>query len=123
MKRSLLTIFLILIIGCTIRSTAERSDTEYIINAPIDVVWENTLQALPQEKVTLKTVNRPDYFVSGWNWWGDEISVRLTASTAEKQTRMYLEVGAWGIVGWVVWGHEERTIRSIFQKIKSASEY
>jgi hypothetical protein len=90
MKRSLLTIFLILIIGCTIRSTAERSDTEYIINAPIDVVWENTLQVLPQEKVTLKTVNRPDYFVSGWNWWGDEISVRLTASTAEKQTRMYL---------------------------------
>ncbi len=123
MKRFLLVIFLMTVVGCTIRSTAERSDTVYIINAPIDVVWENTLQVLPQEKVTLKTVNKPDYFVSGWNWWGDEISVRLTASENEKQTRMYLEVGGVAIVGWVVWGHEERTIRSIFQKIKSASEY
>ena len=64
-----------MIVGCTIHSTAERSDTEYIINAPIDVVWEKTLQALSQEKVTLKTVKKPDYFISGWNWWGDEISV------------------------------------------------
>ena len=123
MKKSLLTIFLMTVIGCTIHSTAKRSDTEYIINAPIDVVWENTLQVLPQEKITLKTVNKPDYFISGWNWWGDEISVRLTASTVEKQTRMYLEVGAWAIVAWVVWGHEERTTNSIFQKIKKASEY
>ena len=120
MKRSLLTIFLMTVIGCTIHSTAKRSDTVYIINALIDVVWENTLQVLPQEKVTLKTVNKPDYFVSGWNWWGDEISLRLTASEIEKQTIMYLEVGAWAIVGWVVWGHEERTINSIFQKIKKA---
>ena len=111
------------VVGCTLHSTAKRSDTEYIIKAPIDVVWEKTLQVLPQEKVTLKTVNKPDYFISGWNWWGDEISVRLTAGADAKQTRMYLEVGAWAIVGWFVWGHEERTASGIFQKIKRASEY
>ncbi len=111
-------------IGCSHYSTALRSDAENIINAPIDVVWEKTLEILPTERITLNMINKNDYFISArkhatfWSW-GDDISIQLIPK-GERQTIMIFDAGAkMQLIGW---GHQERMVKSIFNRIKTASE-
>ena len=51
--------------------------------------------------------------------WGDEISIRLIAK-GEKQTIMEFSAGT--VWGWGDLGHEGRMVKSIFDRIKKASE-
>ncbi len=47
-------LILIIAISCAHYSTARRPESENVINAPIDIVWEKTLEILPTERMTLK---------------------------------------------------------------------
>lgn len=111
-------------ISCASYSTTRRTEAENTINAPIDVVWEKTLQILPTERMTLKTVDKANHLIVAkkhitfWSW-GDEISIRLIPK-GERQTIMDFSAGT--VWGWGDMGHEGRMVTSIFNKIKSASE-
>ena len=126
MKRLVLIVFLILTIGCSSYSTVRRSENENLINAPIDVVWRETLKILPTERMTLNYVNKDDYFISAkksvtfWSMpFGNDVSIRLVPR-GEKRTLVdmssQLKRGAFD------WGHEGRMVRNIFNRIKNASE-
>jgi len=123
-KILLITCLAITILSCATYSTTRRSEAENLINAPIDVVWEKTLEILPNERMTLKNVNKDNYFIEAkkhitfWSW-GDEISIRLLPR-GEKQTFMQFSAGT--VWGWGDFGHEGRMVQSIFDRIKKASE-
>jgi len=111
-------------IGCAHYSTTRRLEEENIINAPIDVVWEKTLEILPTERITLKEVDKANYFIEAKKhitYWspGDNISIRLIPKR-EKQTIMHFDAGKW--FGAFDFGHEGRMVRNIFDRIKRASE-
>jgi hypothetical protein len=125
MKR-LLSIAMLLMItpSCASYSTTRRPESENMVNAPIDVVWQRTLKILPTERMTLKNVDKENYFIEAkkhitfWSW-GDNVSIRLIPK-GEKQTIMQFSAGTvWGAGDF---GHEGRMIGSIFDKIKNASE-
>jgi len=127
MKGLALIICLIMTIGCAHYghySTAGRLEEENIINAPIDVVWEKTLQILPTERMTLREIDKDNYFVEAkkhitfWSF-GDNISIRLI-SKRENQTVMNFDAGMCFLGG--DFGHEGRMVRNIFNRIKNASE-
>lgn len=124
MKRLGLSVFLLLTIGCAHYSTTRWTEDERVINAPIDIVWEKTLEILPTERATLREVDRGGYFISAkkhrtfWSWC-DDISIRLIPR-GEKETIMNFDAGT--AFGWHDFGHEGRMVRSIFDKIKRASE-
>jgi hypothetical protein len=123
-----ITILLIIvtIIGCSHYSTTgKRLEPENIINAPIDIVWEKTLQILPTERITVKAANKDTYFIQGHKaitFWslGDEINIKLFPK-GDKQTIVHFEASTEGlqVVGW---GHQERMVKKIFYRIKNASE-
>jgi hypothetical protein len=98
---------------------------ENVINAPIDIVWEKTLQILKAERVSLKTVSKMDYSISGrtritlWSLLGDNINIRLTPFGGE-QTFLYFEAEA--RFKLFDWGAEERTLETILNRIRSSSE-
>jgi hypothetical protein len=123
-KWLLITTLIVASASCAHYSTADRSEPENIINAPVDIVWERTLDILPTERMTLKNVNKDDYFIeakkhiTAWSW-GDEISIRLIPK-GEKQTIMQFSAGT--VWGWGDFGHEGRMVKSIFDRIKTASE-
>ena len=125
MKRLPFLVIFIAIMGCTHFTSTLRPYTLDIIYAPVDIVWENTLQILPRTTITLKEVKRFDYLIvakkliSFDNLWGGEITIRLTAK-GEEQTIMYFE--AEGRIRLLDLGHEEHMIRNIFYQIKRASE-
>ena len=110
--------------GCSTYSTSRRSASENIINAPVGVVWVKTLEILPDERMTLKNVHKDDYFIEAkksitfWSF-GDEVGIRLIPR-GEKQTEMQFSAGM--ALGWGDFGHEERMVTDIFNRIKNASE-
>jgi hypothetical protein len=105
-------------------STTERPAEENIINAPVDVVWENALVILPQERMTIKDANKKDYVIKARKAVtllsiGDNVTISLVPK-GDKQTVMNFKAEAVrGIGGF---GHQERMAKDIFQKIKAASE-
>jgi hypothetical protein len=125
MKRLPLIICLVLALGCAHYSTVRWSEDERLINAPIDVVWEKVLEILPTERITLRAVNKDEYFISAkkhltfWSW-SDDISIRLIPR-GERQTIMNFDAGT--VFGWQHdFGHEGRMVRNIFNRIKRLSE-
>ena len=120
----LIMAFFITTISCSTYSTTRRPEAENTINAPIDVVWKKTLEILPTERMTLVNVNKDDYFIAAkksitfWSW-GDEVSIRLIPK-GEKQTILLMD--AQTKQGFGDFGHEGRMVKSIFEKIKNASE-
>jgi len=124
MKGLALIVCLVITIGCAHYSTTRLTENERLINAPIDVVWEKTLEILPTERMTLKEVEKDSYFIEAkkhvtfWSW-GDEVSIRLIPR-GERQTVMNFDAGTW--FGWGDLGHEGRMVRNIFDRIKRASE-
>jgi|GEM_PF-2156898 len=130
-KIRLISLFFVLTIltslvtfGCSTYSTSRRPASENIINAPIDVVWAKTLEILPDERMTIKNINKADYFIEakkGMTFWsiGDEVGIRLIPR-GEKQTEMQFNAGM--VWGGGDFGHEERMVTDVFSRIKNASE-
>lgn len=124
MKGLALISCLLIAIGCAHYSTARRLEEENIINAPVDVVWEKTLEILPTERMTLKELDKDNYFIEAkkhmtfWSF-GDNISIRLIPR-GERQTIMNFDAGTWFTC--CDFGHEGRMVRNIFDRIKRASE-
>ena len=119
-----IVLVLVIVVSCAHYSTARRTEAENVINAPIDVVWEKTLEILPTERMTLKEVNKEDYFIHAKKhitFWspGDEVSIRLRPK-GKNQTIMIIDAGKW--FGAFDFGHEGRMVRHIFERIKRASE-
>jgi len=116
-------LILAITLGCTHYSTQKRPEAQNTINAPIDVVWEKTLQILPTERITLETVDKSNFFISGskkitfWSW-GDNVTIKLIPKE-ESQTIMHFNVSVKDQL--VDWGHSGRMTRSIFNRIKSES--
>lgn len=110
--------------GCSTYSTVRRPASENTINAPVDIVWVKTLEILPDERMTLKTVNKADYFIEAkksitfWSF-GDEVGIRLVPR-GEKQTEMQFSAGT--VWGWGDFGHEGRMVTDVFNRIKNAAE-
>lgn len=126
MKKLLsISILLMIIISCTSYSTMRRAEPENIINAPIDVVWERTLEILPTERMTIKNIDKENYFIEAKKHAtflspGDNVNVRLIQK-GEKQTIMHCSAETvWHY--WVDFGHECRMTINIFNRIKNASE-
>ena len=120
----ILVVLLTMALSCAHYSTARRTEAENIINAPIDVVWEKTLEILPTERMTLKEVNKDDYFIQAKKhvtFWsaGDEVSIRLRPR-GRSQTIMIIDAGT--CFGAFDFGHEGRMVKHIFERIKRASE-
>jgi len=113
----------VLIAGCGHYATLDRPESENIVNAPVAVVWENTLKLLPAERIDVQTTDKATYTITGvkrinvWTW-GDDVRIRLIPH-GDHQTVVDFEVTTRQPVGW---GHAERMVKSIFQKIKNASE-
>jgi len=152
----LLVLILTMAISCAHYSTTRRPESENVINAPIDVVWEKTLEILPGERMTLKEVHKGKYFIQAkkritfWSF-GDDVSIRLIPKSqnqtimnfdagisetfacasedidnlsisrkVENQTMLHFDLACmWGAFDF---GHEGRMVRSIFDRIKKASE-
>jgi len=118
-------LFIIVSMSCAHYSTTgDRTPSETIVNAPIDVVWQKTLEILPQERITILEIDKANYFISAdkqitiWSW-GDNIRIRLF-QRGENQTVVHFEAGAQAqLIGW---GHQERMVKDLFNKIKIASE-
>ena len=110
--------------GCSTYSTVRRPASENIINAPVDIVWVKTLEILPDERMTLKNINKADYFIEAKKsitFWsvGDDVGIRLIPR-GEKQTEMQFSAGT--VWGWGDFGHEGRMVVDVFNRIKNASE-
>jgi hypothetical protein len=126
MASSFVAMFLVIVsTGCAHYSTTgDTTPSENIVNAPIDVVWQKTLEILPQERITLRDVDKANYQIVAdkeitiWSW-GDEIRIRFF-QRGENETVVHLEAGAKAQV--IGWGHQERMVKDIFNKIKIASE-
>ena len=120
----ILALLFIMLSGCTHYSTQKRPEAQNTINAPIDVVWEKTLQILPTERITLETVDKNNFFISGsknitfWSW-GDNVTIKLIPKE-ENQTIMHFDVSVKS-QQLVDWGHSGRMARSIFNRIKTES--
>jgi len=123
-KLFLIPLVLAMLTSCAAYSTANRPESENIINAPIDVVWDRTLEILPTERITLKQVDKENYFIAAkkhitfWSF-GDDISIRLIPK-GKRQTVMEFSSGT--LWGGLDFGHEGRMVRNIFERIRKASE-
>lgn len=113
----------VLVVGCGHYATVDRPESENIVDAPVDVVWENTLRLLPAERIDIQTADKATYTITGvkrinvWTW-GDDVRIRLIPR-GDHQTIVDFEATTRQVIGW---GHAERMVQSIFQKIKNASE-
>jgi len=105
-------------------STTERPAEENVINAPVDVVWENALVILPQERMTIKNADKKEYTIQARKAVtllsiGDNVTITLIPK-GDKQTVMHFKAEA--VKGIGGFGHQKRMAKDIFQKIKTASE-
>lgn len=121
-----MTIFMIITItlGCAHYSNEKRAEVEKTIHAPVDVVWEKTLEILSTERISFGMINALDYSFSGdkqTTFWsdGDTINVKLIPK-GKKQTTILFDAKAH--IQFIGWGHQERMVKNIFHKIKDASE-
>ena len=123
-KKGISLLIVLIFTSCTHYSTSRRPQSENIINAPIDTVWEKTLEILPTERIDIKTANKDNYSIVGrkkttlWSW-GDDINIRLIPN-GENQTIVDFRANVQAQL--VDWGHEKRMVTDIFTKIKEASE-
>lgn len=113
--------------GCAHYSvTAERTEADNIIVAPIEVVWQKTLDLLPNEQISVTTFDKSTYTIKArksvtvWSW-GDDVTIKLYSRTPQK-TIVHIEAQPALGTTLVGWGHQERMTISLFEKIKSLSE-
>jgi hypothetical protein len=113
--------------GCAHYSvTAERTEEANTIAAPIEVVWQKTLDLLPNEGISVITSDKSTYTIKArksvtvWSW-GDDVTIKLYSRTPQK-TIVHIEAHPALGTTLVGWGHQERMAVSLFEKIKSISE-
>jgi len=124
MKNLFLFLFLILLSCAHYSTTGDQPESRNIINAPVDMVWDQTLRILPNERIDIKSADKATYSIKArkrMTLWsiGDDIAIRLIPHGS--RTIMHFEAEAGG-VQWIGWGHQERMVKSIFAKIKLACE-
>ena len=123
MGRIVLMAFLALILGCSTYSTRTRPETENVIRAPVDLVWDVTLSVLKAENIEIKDVDESDLTLLGrrrllWKW-GDEVRVRLIPQ-GQARTLMHIEAD---VESGITSGEDsEQLARRIFSKVRYASE-
>jgi len=113
--------------GCAHYSvTAERTEEANTIVAPIEVVWQKTIDLLPNEGISVITSDKSTYTIKArksvtvWSW-GDDLTIKLYSRTPQK-TIVHIEAHPALGTTLVGWGHQERMTVSLFEKIKSISE-
>jgi|WetSurSiteA1Bulk_404760.scaffolds.fasta_scaffold87336_2 hypothetical protein len=114
----------ILLCGCTHYSLATRPETDNVINAPVDAVWDRTLTVLREEDVTVNSADKRTLQISArykttiWSF-GDDLTFQLMPR-GTTQTVLIIAARTSNLL--FDWGHEKRLSLSLFGKIKSASE-
>ena len=110
--------------GCTYYTTAIRNDAENIIHAPLDVVWETTLEVLRYEAATLDIVKRSENIILGeTRYYGctdkNDIAIKFIPQ-GEKKTILHLQVkGQSQTLGF---DYQKYLAEYFFNKIKQGSE-
>jgi len=122
--RSAIFFVVAVVIGCTHYSTANRSDAENRIHAPVSVVWEKTLEILRNEKVSLEIVKKADYAIMGsiladLVMDGSDLTIQLIPR-GKNETVAHIEAkGKSQVVGL---GVQESQVKQLFNRIKEVSE-
>lgn len=125
MKRIFFVMLIVMLFGCgTYYSTMTRPESENIINAPIDIVWEKVLQILPTEDITIRIADKNSHSILGRKGMSmssiaDDIAIQLIPK-GEHQTIMNFSCQSKN-AGYD-WGNSERVTLSFFNKVKEASE-
>ena len=120
-------VLMLFLAGCAHYSvTAERIEEENTIVAPIEVVWQKTLDLLPNERISVITSDISTYTIkarkSPYPWsWGDNVTIKLYPRSPQKTMVKRAALAALGttLVGW---GHQKRMTVSLFEKLQSLSE-
>ncbi|MBK7551670.1 MAG: hypothetical protein IPI61_08415 [Syntrophaceae bacterium] len=120
-------VLMVFLAGCAHYSvTSERTEEENTIVAPIEVVWQKTLDLLPNERISVTTSDISTYTIKArksvtfWSW-GDDVTIKLYPRSPQK-TIVHIEAHPALGTTLVGWGHQERMTVSLFEKIKSLSE-
>lgn len=106
--------------------TAERTEEQNTIAAPIDVVWQKTLELLSSEQILIITSEKSTYTIKArksvtmWSW-GDDVTIKLYSRIPQK-TVVHIEAHPSVGTTLVGWGHQERMAVSLFDKLKSLLE-
>jgi hypothetical protein len=124
LKNLIMLLGVVVTSACGHYASVDRPESQNIINAPINVVWDNTPKILPTERIDIDQADKSTYTVVGRkriNMWtmGDDVRIRLIPR-GENQTVVDFE--ATTPVQVIGWGHAERMVESIFEKIKTVSE-
>ena len=125
MKKLVILVFAcILLSGCTHYSSATRPETENVINASLDTVWDRTLMVLNNDNITVNSADKQTLQIAarnGMTAWsiGDDITIRLMPR-GTTQTVLTIDAKSSNLL--FDWGHEKRLSLSLFDKIRSASE-
>jgi hypothetical protein len=121
MKKIAIFSVIYLIVGCAHYSTV---GTDNVIDAPSEIVWENTLQALKDENILLTSQDRESLHIKAQKQltalsWGDLMEIQLVPQGPQK-TILNIESRAGAqLIGW---GQQERVVKKLFQNIKTMSE-
>ena len=120
-------VLMVFLAGCAHYSvTAERTEEENTIVAPIEVVWQKTLDLLPNERISVITSDISTYTIKArksvtfWSW-GDDVTIKLYPRSPQK-TIVHIEAHPALGITLIGWGHQKRMTVSLFEKIKSLSE-
>ncbi len=126
MKRLPMIAILILTAGCStfLDSHSERPETEIVVHAPIDVVWEKALEILPNERMILVSTDKDEYLISaekkGSTLKHTRALINLKLLTIGKNETL---VKLWAQnVGLAGFGHQGRVIRNFSEKLKGVCE-
>lgn len=118
---------IVLLSGCAHYSvTAERTEEENTIMAPIETVWQKTLELLPSEQISIISSDKSLYTIKGhksvtvWSW-GDDVTIKFYPRSSQK-TVVHIEAHPALGTTLIGWGHQERMTISLFEKIKILSE-
>jgi hypothetical protein len=128
MKRFLLMLVLTMVLGisegCAHYSNKMFPPTEKIINAPPDVVYQESLKILPEERIEILIANEVDRTIfgkKGINFWtdGDGVHIKIEPYDGNRSI-LNLEISANNqLLGW---GYQEMLGKILFSKIKENSE-
>jgi hypothetical protein len=110
--------------GCAHYSTGKQPLQTNLINAPVDIVWNTSLQILPQLGITIKNYDQDQYFISArkgitfWSW-GDTVTLTFKQRNST-QTNVLINCQANAQL--YDWGNCNRVTRDLFVRIKKTAE-
>lgn len=126
MKRLFMIAMLILTVGCStfLDSHSQRPETEIVVHAPIDLVWEKALKVIPNERMILVSTDKDEYLIStekkGSTLKHTRALINLKLSPIGKNETL---VKLWAQnVGLAGFGRQGRVIRNFSEELKRACE-